>query len=105
MMSSRLKLILAGLLIVSSTLACSVLQPLPSSGIPTENPYLEIPRVTVEEAVAAYHTRAAVFVDVRSPTQYARSHIAGALSVPLDELIDGRTGELDPNDWIITYCT
>jgi rhodanese-related sulfurtransferase len=32
------------------------------------------------------------------------SHIPGSLSIPLAE-IETRLSELDPNQWIITYCT
>jgi rhodanese-related sulfurtransferase len=61
--------------------------------------------VTIEEGKAAFDSAAAVFVDVRSQTQYDRGHIAGALSIPLDQIVEGRTEPLDPNSWIITYCT
>jgi rhodanese-related sulfurtransferase len=45
-----------------------------------------------------------VFVDVRSQASYDLGHIPGSLSIPLDQL-PGRLGELNQNDWIITYCT
>ena len=45
-----------------------------------------------------------MFVDVRDIASYQQSHIPGALSIPLDELAS-RKNELNPNDWIITYCT
>jgi rhodanese-related sulfurtransferase len=61
-------------------------------------------RVTLEESKAAYDSRAALFLDVRVADLYAASHIPGALSIPLDEL-EARFDELDPNQWIITYCT
>jgi 3-mercaptopyruvate sulfurtransferase SseA len=97
--------ILGGTMIGFALLACSAVQPFSSPAIPTEDPYLEIPRVTVEEAAAALNSGAAVFVDVRGAAQYGQGHVAGALSIPLGDIIEGRTGDLDPNDWIITYCT
>jgi hypothetical protein len=70
----------------------------------SEIPYPEIPRVPLAEAKAAFDHQTAVFVDVRGETFYQQSHIAGARSLPEDQLPD-RLGELDPQDWIITYCT
>jgi 3-mercaptopyruvate sulfurtransferase SseA len=64
----------------------------------------EVQRVTPEEAKAAFDSGAAVFLDVRSHTIYLQSHIPGALSIPLAEL-KPRIAELDPGQWIITYCT
>jgi hypothetical protein len=79
----------------------------PQEIVPTpqiEDSYPDIPRVSVKDAKAAYDTRIAIFVDVRGSDAYAQSHIVGALSIPLGELPD-RMNELDPADWIITYCT
>lgn len=61
-----------------------------------------IPRVSPADAKAAVETGQAVIVDVRSADAYAESHVAGALSIPLDEL-PARITELNPSDWIITY--
>jgi 3-mercaptopyruvate sulfurtransferase SseA len=67
-------------------------------------PYPEVPRVSLEDAKAAFDEGTAVFVDVRSAEAYALSHIPGALSIPTTEL-GTRLGELDKEQWIITYCT
>ena len=67
-------------------------------------PYPEVPRVSLEDAKAAYDSQAAVFVDVRGEQYYQQAHIAGALSLPEDQL-PARLSELDPQEWIITYCT
>jgi 3-mercaptopyruvate sulfurtransferase SseA len=75
--------------------------------IPTVTPVAtpgEVQRITPEEAKAAFDSGAAVFLDVRSHTIYLQSHIPGALSIPLAEL-KPRIAELDPGQWIITYCT
>jgi 3-mercaptopyruvate sulfurtransferase SseA len=64
----------------------------------------EVQRVTLEDSKAALDNHSAVFLDVRSESAYATSHIPGAVSIPLAEL-EGRIGELDPEQWIITYCT
>lgn len=61
-------------------------------------------RIELAEAEQLWRSGSAVFVDVRAPEDYAAAHIPGALSIPLWELPD-RRGELDPQAWIITYCT
>ena len=78
-------------------------QPAPVIGEPQISES-EAPRVSLEEAKAAFDRGEAVFLDVRSAASYADSHIPGALSIPLSEL-EARLGELDPSRWIITYCT
>ena len=69
-----------------------------------EETYPEIPRVSLEDAKAAFEAGTAVFVDVRGADVFVMSHIPGSLSIPLAEL-ETRLTELDPNQWIITYCT
>jgi hypothetical protein len=64
----------------------------------------EVQRVALEDSKTAFDNGEAVFLDVRSASSYATSHVLGAVSIPLSEL-EGRIGELDPNQWIITYCT
>lgn len=45
----------------------------------------------------------AVLLDVRPALEYRQGHIAGARSVPLDEL-EQRLRELDPDRKIVAYC-
>jgi rhodanese-related sulfurtransferase len=43
-------------------------------------------------------------VDVRTPEEFARRHIPGAVNIPLQDL-DRRMGELEPKDRpIVLYC-
>ena len=66
----------------------------------------EVPRVSVDQAKAAFDSGEAVIVDVRGAEAYARSHIAGALEVSLSAIqTDPANLPLDKNKWIITYCT
>jgi hypothetical protein len=107
------------LIIVLTTLACNALLPQAAPN-PTQiiesqltesagnSPLTEadVPRVTAEEARAALESGAAVVVDVRHPSQYEESHVAGAISVWLDDIEANPTGvNLDKDQWIITYCT
>jgi hypothetical protein len=76
----------------------------PVSGASGADTHPEIPRVALEKAKAAFDSKSAVFVDVRSTSDYASGHIPGSLSIPLAD-IPTRLNELRPNQWIITYCT
>ena len=67
-------------------------------------PYPDVQRVSLSDAKAAYDTKAAVFVDVRGEPYYSQGHIPGALSIT-DVELSNRLNELNPSDWIITYCT
>jgi 3-mercaptopyruvate sulfurtransferase SseA len=96
-------LAVVGLVLVAGAMSVG----LPSRGSPAA-PTLaaegEVPRVRVADSRAALDAGAAVFVDVRDPEAYAASHVPGARSIPLPEIRD-RASELDPEAWIITYCT
>lgn len=102
--------IIASILLIAVLGACSPAQPQQGQDYPappafaTEDPYFEVPRVTLEEAIAAFDSGSAVFVDTRSEASYDDSHIPGAISIPVTE-IESRMGDLDPDQWIITYCT
>lgn len=68
------------------------------------NPESGVKRVSLQDAKAAYDQKSAVFVDVRDPDSYNAGHIPGAINIPLAEM-ETRAKELDPNQWIILYCT
>jgi len=78
--------------------------PTPEAAVEEGIPHPEIPRVSIEDSKAAIESGSAVILDVRSADAYAGSHIVSAVNIPLAEL-ESRIGELDPNQWIITYCT
>jgi rhodanese-related sulfurtransferase len=66
----------------------------------------EVPRVPLDDAVAAIQSGEAVVVDVRGAQAYQASHIPGALSIPLADIETNPSGiNLDKDKWIITYCT
>lgn len=60
-------------------------------------------RIGVAEARALVQAGDALLVDVRTPATYEQAHIAGALSLPLDEVAE-RAPELDGEALIIFYC-
>ena len=67
-------------------------------------PYPEINRVSLLDSKKAFEDQSAVFLDVRSDSSYETSHIQGAVNIPADK-IEQSLDQLDPNQWIITYCT
>ncbi|VAW35891.1 hypothetical protein MNBD_CHLOROFLEXI01-5342, partial [hydrothermal vent metagenome] len=67
-------------------------------------PYPEVARISLEQTKANFEQGTAVIVDVRTGEEYAKSHIMGAVSMPLNEL-ETRFGELSKEDEIITYCS
>lgn len=76
----------------------------PSGNLPQTE--ADVPRVTVEEALTALNSGAALLVDVRSEQSFAAGHIEGAVSIPLEQIeTDLSSLSLDKNLWIITYCT
>ena len=54
--------------------------------------------------MAAYDLEQAVFIDTRGDPYFSQGHIPGAISMTEDEVLS-RLSDLDPNAWIITYCT
>jgi 3-mercaptopyruvate sulfurtransferase SseA len=93
-------------LLLITVLACNV--SLPQTQGQGNLPLSEdaVPRVTVDEAKAAYESGEAIIVDVRSSEAYAGGHITGAISIPLDQFESNiANAPLDKNKWIITYCT
>ena len=104
-------LVSGGVLLIVAALMLSF----PNTSQPTEIPaiqesasdhdvYPEVERVDLPEAKAAFDAGSAVFLDVRASESYAEGRIPGALSIPLAEL-EQRLNEIDPEQWIITYCT
>jgi len=61
-------------------------------------------RISLKDAKAAFDDGTAVFVDVRDPGSFSASRIPGALNIPLADIESGKV-ELEPDQWIITYCT
>jgi 3-mercaptopyruvate sulfurtransferase SseA len=103
-----------GALLVFGVLVWQAVRAVPAALAPTapasapvagqEQPAPAVERVSLEDSKAAFDNQQAVFLDVRDPVSFASGHIPGSINIPLGEL-DSRANELDPNDWIITYCT
>ena len=103
-----LLLIAGGVVIILAILIWQfvIQQPTPAANQPVSAniPFANISRTSLADAKAALDSKGAIFVDVRDLDIYNSGHVSGALSIPLAE-IETRYRELDPNKWIITYCT
>ena len=97
-----------------AALACTAVLPtltLTAVPTPTDIPgaaetQAALPRITPQEAKAAFDSGQAIIVDVRSTDSFVAQHIQGALSFPLTR-IEQNPGRVpfDKTKWIITYCT
>ena len=67
-------------------------------------PYPEIDRVSLADALTAFHANTAIFVDVRSADSFNLVRIPGAVNIPLEQ-IESAIPELERDAWIIPYCT
>jgi len=67
-------------------------------------PFPEVERVELDTAQDAFEAGQAVFVDTRDAQSYLQRSIPGAINIPVDQ-VESRLSELNPEDWIITYCT
>ncbi len=61
-------------------------------------------RITVQELKAKLDAGQAVVFDVRLQPAYAQKHIAGAISLPQDE-VAARLAELSTDKLAVFYCT
>jgi rhodanese-related sulfurtransferase len=70
-------------------------------------PATDIPLIEVTEAEALWRHRSTVFIDVRPAPDFAYGHIAGAVSLPLEEF-DQRLPEVEGRlrraQALVVYC-
>jgi 3-mercaptopyruvate sulfurtransferase SseA len=102
-----LLVVLGGVLVLGALIALAV-QPKQNAPVQQvdnhEGEIANIERVTLENAKNALDQAQAVFVDVRGPAAFEAGRIPDSLLIPVNEL-ETRWSELNPDDWIITYCT
>jgi hypothetical protein len=94
----------AAWLIQSSRQTAALEKDLPPPVSSPRIPYPDMKRISLGDAKAAYELKQAVFVDVRGDPYFSQGHIPGAVSMS-DNDLPARLAELDPQAWIITYCT
>ena len=61
-------------------------------------PDLTDPRTVVE------HLDEVQLLDVREGSEWAAGRIEGAVHIPLQQVLDGRTEKLDPSKPVVIYC-
>ncbi|HEX8996946.1 MAG TPA: metalloregulator ArsR/SmtB family transcription factor [Ktedonobacterales bacterium] len=59
--------------------------------------------ISREELLSRLGDGATVVLDVRPALEYQQGHVAGARSIPVDEL-EARLGDLDPARDVVAYC-
>ena len=64
----------------------------------------EVPRITLDDAKAAFDQGNAVFVDSRGDVAFNQEHIKGAISIPAGGG-DERFSQLPKGKKIIVYCS
>lgn len=107
---TKIKTVLTIFILLLFSLACSardtVSESAPPAGFTPPLTEADVPRVTAQDAKAAFDEGTAIIVDVRSQAAYDASHAGGALSIPLNEFETNIGGiDLPKDQWIITYCT
>ena len=105
--SLPLALMVVGLVLVIAAVVFSqnLTQATPATTAAAQNiPFPDVPRVSLADAKSAFDLGSAIFVDVRGEPYYSQRHIQDALSIPETDL-DTALAQLDPQAWIITYCT
>jgi rhodanese-related sulfurtransferase len=63
--------------------------------------------IPLEDAAALFADNAAVFLDARTPAEYEKGHIQGAVNLPwheVDNYFETVIMTLDPEAMFITYC-
>ncbi len=63
--------------------------------------------ISPEQAYAAFQSQSSLFIDARSPEEYARGHIPGALNLPakdFDSRFPGFADRIESAKSIIVYC-
>lgn len=89
-----------------------VTSPLAAAGPPLRNPtaapladpIATVRRIDLRDAERLFNSGDAIVVDVRSEADYAKSHVRGAINIPV-ALVQSRASELPRDKMIITYCT
>jgi len=85
----------------SSAQTIAVRTPTPD---PHEEAMAKAPRITIEDAKAAFDAKEAVFIDSRSPSAYEMEHIATAINIPFGAP-EAEFAKIPKGKKIIVYCS
>jgi hypothetical protein len=116
----RIRLIIGGVLLTAFMVSCNfiaaretavppvtvIIEPTSPSQTNVLQSEDQVPRIPIEQALAAVQSGAAVMVDVRSAEAYDARRVQGAISIPLFDIESNvESLPLEKDQWIITYCT
>ena len=76
----------------------------PAAAAPAADPTANARRIDLRDAERLIASGEAFVVDVRSEADFAKSHIRGAINIPVSQ-VQLRASELPRDKMIITYCT
>ena len=104
-----LTLLLFALLIAGGLLACNSNETLLSQKLPTQTPAASpaadnARRITASELYKLWEKGDVVVIDTRPEPSYKQEHIKGAISTPIDTVLD-HLRELPRTKLIAAYCT
>lgn len=101
-------LMAVGILIVTGVLIWQAINAKPAATAASSpfggQPFPNVERITVSDALTAFENKEAVFVDVRDSASYQSGHIPDSLNIYLLDF-EVRYPELSKNESIILYCT
>lgn len=63
----------------------------------------EVQEVSMEEAMTAWRSKTAEFIDVRTPEEFKEGHVPGAILLPLAEL-ENRLTEIPKDKKVMLIC-
>jgi rhodanese-related sulfurtransferase len=108
----RKSIVLALMLTLTGAFADAQMKP-PPKGTAAPSPIVvsganraapgSFPRISQADAFKLYKEGKAVFIDVRSNSQFQLGHIKGSLSIPGSQIV-ARFREVTPGKTVITYC-
>ncbi|MBD3383452.1 hypothetical protein GF407_00875 [candidate division KSB1 bacterium] len=76
------------------------------AAVSQQNITLQEPLAINTRQARAFQQQNAIMVDARSPEEFRDEHIAGAVNIPFERIMDYQTSidSLSGDDWIVTYC-
>ena len=105
MKAKHIEIILIGALLSGSALAAEPAVVAPPATAPAQAASAGVAQVSPESLLAlqAAHDPALLVLDVRTPEEFAKGHVPGAVNIPHDQ-IAARLAEVPKDQEIVLYC-
>jgi len=78
-------------------------EPLPPQPKAQDSQSVSVQEISMTDAVQAWRSRNAVFLDVRTPEEYREGHIPGSVLIPLSEL-DKKYAQVPADKPVLIVC-